>query len=154
MEKKAKTAEYKGKDHNSSDSECAGPLVRHALSANATTHLNSWIVDSGATCHMYNDSKSFLELLIIWTNYWKLNWEMAMWLTGNGIWSCPVEYELGCQTHDFKRYKLHDVLYVPKLSYNLFNVSKATKAGKTTEFSKTGCSILDVEQHIIAMAMR
>ena len=35
--------------------------------------------------------------------------------------------------------KLNDVLYVPKLSYNLLSVPRAAKAGKTAKFSETGC---------------
>ena len=33
--------------------------------------------------------------------------------------------------------KLHDVLYVPKLSYNLLSVSRATDSKKETNFSLT-----------------
>ena len=38
-------------DGSSSESESVGLVVRHALSAISSDELNSWIVDSGATCH-------------------------------------------------------------------------------------------------------
>ena len=41
-----------------------------------------------------------------------------------------------------KKCKLHDVLYVPKLSYNLLSVSKVSDAGKTARFGETSCQIL------------
>ena len=37
--------------------------------------------------------------------------------------------------------RLNNVLHVPKLSYNLLSVPKATKAGKTAKFSESGCRI-------------
>ncbi len=53
-----------------------------------------------------------------------------------------------------KRCKLHDVLYVQKLSYNLLSVSNATEAGKTTRFSEVGCHILDANRKLIATGSR
>ena len=37
---------------------------------------------------------------------------------------------------------LHNVLFVPKLAYNLLSVSRATEAGKVTEFTDKTCQIL------------
>ena len=42
-------------------------------------------------------------------------------------------------TGSTQRCTLNDVLYVPKLSYNLPSVSKAAVAGNTTKFGETGC---------------
>ena len=39
--------------------------------------------------------------------------------------------------------RLKNVLYVPKLSYNLLSVSKASEARKTTKFDKCGCKIFE-----------
>ena len=44
---------------SSSDSESAGLVVSHALSA---SQLDDWIVDSGATSHMCSDHSLFVEL--------------------------------------------------------------------------------------------
>ena len=47
--------------------------------------------------------------------------------------------------------KLHDVLFVPNLSYNLLSVSKA---GKVTQFDEAGCRILNADSKVIATAVR
>ena len=52
---KANKSTTKGQDSNSSDSESAGLVVSHALSASSSSEHNTWIVDSGATCHMCHD---------------------------------------------------------------------------------------------------
>lgn len=41
------------------------------------------------------------------------------------------------------------ILYVPKLAYNLVSVARATEAGKSVTFSKTGCPItVERPQHL------
>ena len=50
--------------------------------------------------------------------------------------------------------KLKNVLYVPKLSYNLLSESKASKARKTTKFDKCGCKILNQQKKVIAVATK
>ena len=52
----------KSQDSSSSDSETAGLIVSHALSASSSSEQNTWIVDSGATCHMCHDCKLFTDL--------------------------------------------------------------------------------------------
>ena len=34
---------------------------------------------------------------------------------------------------------LHDVLYVPEISYNLVSVAKASQKGKIVKFTKSAC---------------
>ena len=46
---------------------------------------------------------------------------------------------------------LHDVLCVSKLAYNLLTVSRATKAGKVTEFTDKTCQIFDADKRLIAI---
>ena len=53
-----------------------------------------------------------------------------------------------------KRCNLQNVLFVPKLSYNLLRVSKVSEAGKTTKFNNSGCEILNENNKIIAYATR
>ena len=63
---KANKVEVKRRDSSSSDSESAGMLVCHALSVSAKNHSDSWIVDSGATCHMCNNVvQSLKESLLV-----------------------------------------------------------------------------------------
>ena len=123
-------------DSSSSDSESVGLVARHALSASTGRH-DSWIVDSGATCHMCNDRRLFVELR---------NLEKPLEVTlGDGydlhaIGCGGVVLETKLPSGRTKKCKLHDVLYVPKLSYNLLSVSRTSDAGKTRDkLSNFGC---------------
>ena len=49
---------------------------------------------------------------------------------------------------------VHDVLYVPKLSYNLISVAKASQKGKIVKFTKSACYILDNKHKMVAKATR
>ena len=49
-----------------------------------------------------------------------------------------------------KKCKLHDVLYVPKLSYNILSVSRISD--KTTRFGEASCQILDENRKLIGAA--
>ena len=53
-----------------------------------------------------------------------------------------------------QRCNLQNALYVPKLSYNLHSVSKASEAGKTTKFNNSGCEILNRHKKVVAFATR
>ena len=37
-------------------------MVNHMMSASSSSPMKDWIVDSGATCHMWNDDKLFVKL--------------------------------------------------------------------------------------------
>ena len=41
---------------------------------------------------------------------------------------------------------------VPKPSYNLLSVSKASEAGMTTRFDNSGCEIVNKDKKVIAFA--
>ena len=47
---------------------------------------------------------------------------------------------------------LHDVLYVPELSYNLVSVAKVSQKGKIGKFTSNACYILDKNHKMIAKA--
>ena len=49
---------------------------------------------------------------------------------------------------------LHDVLYVPTLSYNLLSVAKASQRGKIVKFTKSACFMLDKRHKMIAKASK
>ena len=51
----------------------------------------------------------------------------------------------------FKKYKLENVLRVPKPSYSWLSLSKA---GKTTRFDKFSCEIVNKGKKVIAFATR
>lgn len=52
-----------------------------------------------------------------------------------------------------RRSRLHNVLYVPELAYNLISVSKTTKAEKHVKFHDDECKFLD-EKKVIATGYR
>ena len=147
---RATTAETKQTDSSSSDGESIGLVVRHAFSASVGRH-DSWIIDSGATCHMCHDKGLFVELC-------KLEKPLEVTLgdgydlhaVGRGV----VLLETKLPSGRTKKCKLQDVLYVPKLSYNLLSVSKITDAGKSTRFGEANCQILDEQRKLIAVANR
>ena len=49
---------------------------------------------------------------------------------------------------------LHDVLYVPELSYNLVSVAKMSQNGKIVKFTSNTCYILDKRHKMIAKAAK
>ena len=59
---KANKSSTKRQDCTGSDSESAGLVVSHALSASSSCERKTGIVDSGATCHMCHDRKLFTAL--------------------------------------------------------------------------------------------
>ena len=148
MRHKANKVEEKCRDSSSSGSETVGLVVKHMLSASASGRLDSWVMDSVANSHMCNDDKQFRSL--------KQPQEVALGdghaleATGCGIVALVMKLLDGKS----KRYKLHNVLYVPKLSYNLPSVPKATEAGKMTKFSEASCQILDANRKLIAEGSR
>ena len=53
-----------------------------------------------------------------------------------------------------KSCKLHDVLYVPKLAYNLISVTRALQTGKRVKFTKHACYVLDKNHKVVAKATK
>ena len=98
----------------SSDSENIGLVVQHptlSLSGKAT-----WIIDSGATSHICNDQSLFVE-------YESLKTPLKVTL-GDGyeidaIRRGVVMPNSVLPSGESKRFNLQNVLYVPRLSFNL-----------------------------------
>ena len=148
---KGNKAEVKRRDSSSSDSESAGMLVCHALSISVKNRSDSWIVDSGATCHMFNDVVLFAELRSLKESLKvTLGDGHTLEATGRGT----VALEMKLPDGMTKTCKVNDVLYVPKLSYNLLSVPKATKSRKTAKFNESGCRISDAKGKLIATGTR
>ena len=140
----ANTAE--GREGSGSDGEVL--VTTHAL---ATTSRAGWIVDSGATCHMCNDEAHFIELRQLKTPH-EVTLGDGRSLEGTAEGTVRLETLLpdGSTT----KCRLDNVLFVPKLSYSLLSVSKASSAGKTTKFDQSGCEILNKQRKVIAFATR
>ena len=120
-------------------------VVHHALSVCTTSQSENWIVGSGATCHKCRYDKWFVELqslehpleIILGDGH-------ALETIGRGIFVL----EMKLPDDKIRMCKLQDVLYVPKLSYNLLSVSKAAESGKTTNFNEAGCQILNEKKRV------
>ena len=117
----------------------------------AATSIGSWVVDSGATCHMCNDENMFVDLV-------QLDSPQRVTLGDGSSLEGPAEGTVILDTvlpnGRAKKCRIENVLYVPKLSYSLLSVSKASEAGKITRFNRTGCEILNKEKRVVATATR
>jgi hypothetical protein len=96
-------------DSSSFDSECAG-LV--ALSASQSSQYGTWIVDSGATCHMCHDSKLFTDL-----HHLK---DLLQVVLGDGNSQSAagkgnVMQDMKLPNGKTRKRKLHNVLYIPTI---------------------------------------
>ena len=148
---KAHKAQLKEIDPSSSDSEGTGLVASHALATGSVQGNAAWIVDSGATCHMCNDRKLFavfdgLEEPLEIT----LGDGHTVKAVGRGV----VLLRISTDGDETNKCKLKDVLYVPKLSFNLLSVPAATKAGKLVKFIEAGCEIFDEKKKLVATATR
>lgn len=135
---------------SSSEDECVGLVVRHALSSTETSVKTSqWIIDSGATSHMCNDRELFVDYQSLEQPVdVALGDEHKIQATARGT----VILSVNVQNGETKLCKLHDVLYVPELCYNLLSVARVTSYKKTVKFSGSKCFILDVNGQVVAMA--
>lgn len=123
----------------SSSEDGVGLLVAQAH-ATTVSNQGTWIVDSGATSHMGNNRRQFRKFRSLCRELEvTLGDGHVLKATGKG----DVKLEMTASQGRIKCI-LRDVLYVPGLAHNLFSVSKATEAGKTTNFTKEGCSIREV----------
>ena len=147
---KANSAETCQGDNTDTDSDAAGLVVGHALSTEENPRCSrSWIIDSGATSHICNDCKQFLQLYPL-----KNSLEVVLGdghkLTAVAQGTVKVLMKYGRQGS--RKCILHDVLYIPELSYNLLSVSKAVERGNSIKFGKSNCIIRDSNNKPIAVA--
>ena len=63
-------------------------------------------------------------------------------------------YKLQLTDGETQNCTLCDVLFIPKLAYNLLSVSKAPEADKTFHFSDSGCEILNSSGKCVAFATK
>ena len=112
---------------------------------------DQWIVDSGATCHMCNDKGLFDDFSDL---------PQAQDVTlGDGhnlkaVGRGSVTLELELSKDRVKKCKLHDVLYVPNLSFNLLSVAKASDFVSSTVFNDEGCQFLNANGEIVATGLK
>ena len=129
----------------SSDSGSDALMVSHTvLSASTTT---KWIIDSGASCHMCCDSGLFDKLEVL-THPIEVSVGdgHSLKATGRGI----ISLNMKLSDEKLKKCRLSDVLYVPKLSYNLLSVLGVMDLGETTDFNEKGCKVYAAKGKLIA----
>ena len=136
---KAAVSDYSTSDESDAMETC------HVFGVSTTTA--SWIVDSGAKCQMCKDSKLFDKL----EEQIEDSLGDGQKLKAIGRGNVPLKMMLP-DGKSSRSCKLLDVLFVPKLSYNLLSVFKATKAGKVVEFHEDGCQIFSARKKLIAEA--
>ncbi len=120
-------------------------LKSQALSVRTT---GSWIIDSGASSHMCNDEQLFMKKETL-----KKPLEIVLG-DGHVVKSQQqgtVSLMMKLPGSESRKCNLHDVLYVPNLSYNLVSVSKAVKAGKIVGFDGKHVQIKSVEGKLTAI---
>lgn len=144
---KLQYSEFKGDEQLNSES--VSLVVSHALSVSDKKFLHSsWIVDSGATCHMTNDKFKF-------TNFSLFDSSLSVALGDGHSLEAPGKGCVLLRTrvpHGERVCTLSDVLYVPELSFNLLSISKVTKSGKVSEFSDNLCKIKEKTGNCVAVA--
>lgn len=117
-----------------SDSESSGLIASHTSSVSSSNEQSIWIIDSGATCHMCQDSKLFTTLHQLEDPIdVVLGDGRAITAVGRG----EVMLDMVLPNGESKSCMLHDVVYVPALSYNLLSVAKASQKGKIVKFTKS-----------------
>ena len=108
-------------------------------------------MDSGATCHMCRDEKSFISLYQLEDPIdVVLGDGRALTAVGRG----KLVLDMLLPNGETKSCTLHDVLYVPKLSYNLLSVAKVSKRNKIVKFTKSACYVFDKQHKMVAKATR
>ena len=134
-----------------SDSDEVGLVTRQLLSATDSSEADEWIIDSGATCHMCNDRKSFVKITTL-----KKKQDVAL---GDGHTLSATEtgdvtVKLILSDGKTKRCRLQNVLHVPELSYNLLSVSRIAETGKRVKFYPNECQILDRDDKVVALGVK
>ena len=150
MKHKVNQVNARSRSESNSDSSFVGLVTRLVLSA-STSHqsTDTWIVDSGATCHICNNKQSFIQYQTL-----KKPQEVSVGdgYTLEAIGRGVVVLTLDLPDNQTRKCKLHEVLYVPKLTYNLLSVSKMTDAGKHITFCDDKCLIYNEKEKLVAVA--
>ena len=136
----------KNRDSDSDEYECI------ALVSKAAAKTNKWIVDSAATDHMCSNRNDMQEIRRL-DNPQNVKVGNGEFVQAN--YKGTVKLEVKSGSNRTRKVKLHEVLLVPKLKYNLFSVSRAAQVGKKVEFNCSGCKIVDdSSDEIIVSASR
>ena len=132
------------------DSDEAGLVVGRALSTGENpSRRGKWIIDSGATSHICNTRDLFHRLYPL-----KSPFEVILG-DGHKLTAAAqgtVKLTMKSGHHGTRKCTLHDVLYIPELSYNLLSVSKAVDRGNSVKFEESSCIIRGSNHKLITVA--
>ena len=136
-EQKVNSAETR-KLQSSSEDE-VGLVHQHVFSADGVNEYTGtqWIIDSGATSHICSDRGLFVELKRLERPLDVVLGDGRV-LQTNHCGSVNLCLKSGSLT---RRCKLHNVLFVPQLTYCLLSVSKAVEKGIQFTFNEKGCIV-------------
>ena len=116
-------------------------------SAFYTKDVNAWIVDSGASQHMTNDSSCLQNFKVLETPIRiEIGDGRTLFATGLGDTDLTVSIS-GVD----KNCCMKDILFVPDLSSNLISVSQVTKKGINVNFGDKNCQFTKGEK-VVAVA--
>lgn len=133
--------------NNDINSGRANPSIVNTVEGNVTLFASalssvesnsSWIIDSGASQHMSNNVSSFFELTDLSS---PIAIKIGSGETLQAVAVGKISLKLRLPDDKINDCTLLNVLYVPKLAYNLLSVSQAASTGKCTSFYETDCKI-------------
>lgn len=129
---KAKSVLYKDKE----DSYEGAFVVNESCKSDA--QQEEWLIESGASKHMTWNKESL-------QNYQEFSEPQTVKLGDGRVVEAlglgNITMKMSFRVSDGKDVTMYDVLYVPKLSMNLFSVGAAAKKGNTVKFKRTHCYI-------------
>ena len=146
---KANTADCAERPGSDSESEYCG-LISSSFSAISLPN-SSWIIDSGASRHMTNNSEHFSKSCEL-VKPIKIEVGDGRSVLATAIGTVNLNAKLS--KNRVKMCRLINVLYVPKLAYNLLSVPQLTKEGKKTTFSEEKCDIFSNEGELLMVGCR
>ena len=130
----------------SKNEHVVGLLAHHALTTN-NNEKGLWIVDSGATYHMCHDIDKFINMKKL-DNAEDITLGDGPSVKAFGIGTVDLNPRVSDEKQE--RCRLFETLCVPKLSYNLLSVFKATRSGKSFTFTESCCHLLDEKRNVVA----
>lgn len=138
---------YVESNNNHSDGESSG-FVAHQLLNVINSDKYEWVIDSGASRHMCNNSDLFSDTVFFDTPQKViLGDNHTIYATAKGT----VLLEMQLPNNNVRSCHLYNVLYVPSLAYNLLSIPMATKSNYLTVFRKDQCQIFDQKEQLLAL---
>ena len=136
----------KGKSSGKSNS--VGLIATHALTAKGPDQADSWILDSGATCHICSNQKLFDEIELKSSQEVTMGDDRVIKAAGCGT----IKIKLTQQGGSYQDCTLYDVLYVPELSLDLLSIARVTERHKTVMFNELTCNIVTEDNEVVGNA--